>query len=75
MHASPDTCSFAPAHVKEMIPVVSKPFSPSIGRYYTVAHCKAKDEALCAGKTTFIKHLLQRDYPGIHIGPEPTTDR
>ena len=28
-----------------------------------------------AGKTTFIKHLLQRDYPGIHIGPEPTTDR
>lgn len=27
------------------------------------------------GKTTFIKHLLQREYPGIHIGPEPTTDR
>ncbi|DBA71146.1 hypothetical protein WJX79_000852 [Trebouxia sp. C0005] len=27
------------------------------------------------GKTTFIKHLLGRDYPGIHIGPEPTTDR
>ena len=27
------------------------------------------------GKTTFIKHLLQRDYPGCHIGPEPTTDR
>lgn len=25
------------------------------------------------GKTTFIKHLLGRDYPGIHIGPEPTT--
>lgn len=29
----------------------------------------------CAGKTTFIKHLLGREYPGIHIGPEPTTDR
>lgn len=30
---------------------------------------------LHAGKTTFIKHLLGREYPGIHIGPEPTTDR
>ena len=28
-----------------------------------------------AGKTTFVKHLLQREYPGINIGPEPTTDR
>ncbi|KAK9789563.1 hypothetical protein WJX73_008365 [Symbiochloris irregularis] len=27
------------------------------------------------GKTTFIKHLLGQEYPGIHIGPEPTTDR
>ncbi|KAK6932798.1 Dynamin, N-terminal [Dillenia turbinata] len=27
------------------------------------------------GKTTFIKHLLKCDYPGAHIGPEPTTDR
>mmetsp|Transcript_29724 Transcript_29724/g.36091 ORF Transcript_29724/g.36091 Transcript_29724/m.36091 type:complete len:536 (-) Transcript_29724:537-2144(-) len=27
------------------------------------------------GKTTFIKHLLKREYPGTHIGPEPTTDR
>ncbi|KAG2438490.1 hypothetical protein HXX76_005042 [Chlamydomonas incerta] len=27
------------------------------------------------GKTTFIKYLLGRDYPGTHIGPEPTTDR
>jgi EH domain-containing protein 1 len=27
------------------------------------------------GKTTFIKFLLGRDYPGCHIGPEPTTDR
>ena len=30
---------------------------------------------MLAGKTTFIKHLLGREYPGIHIGPEPTTDR
>jgi hypothetical protein len=27
------------------------------------------------GKTTFIKHLLERSYPGSNIGPEPTTDR
>lgn len=28
------------------------------------------------GKTSFIKHLLGgRDFPGIHIGPEPTTDK
>ena len=27
------------------------------------------------GKTTFIKHLLKTNYPGAHIGPEPTTDR
>ena len=33
------------------------------------------DPFLVAGKTTFVKHLLQREYPGINIGPEPTTDR
>jgi GTP-binding protein EngB required for normal cell division len=27
------------------------------------------------GKTTFIQHLLGREYPGAHIGVEPTTDR
>ena len=27
-----------------------------------------------AGKTTFIRYLAGRDFPGIHIGPEPTTD-
>ncbi|XP_027938062.1 EH domain-containing protein 1-like [Vigna unguiculata] len=27
------------------------------------------------GKTTFIKHMLRTNYPGSHIGPEPTTDR
>ena len=26
------------------------------------------------GKTTFIRYLLEKDYPGIRIGPEPTTD-
>lgn len=27
------------------------------------------------GKTTFIRYLLESDFPGIRIGPEPTTDR
>lgn len=27
------------------------------------------------GKTSFIKYMLERDFPGSHIGPEPTTDR
>jgi EH domain-containing protein 1 len=27
------------------------------------------------GKTSFIRYLLETDYPGHHIGPEPTTDR
>ncbi|KAA8490888.1 EH domain-containing protein 1 [Porphyridium purpureum] len=27
------------------------------------------------GKTSFIKYLLERDFPGQRIGPEPTTDR
>lgn len=27
------------------------------------------------GKSTFIRHLLGRDYPGLRIGPEPTTDK
>uniref|UniRef100_A0A7S1AAX7 Uncharacterized protein n=1 Tax=Noctiluca scintillans TaxID=2966 RepID=A0A7S1AAX7_NOCSC len=27
------------------------------------------------GKSTFIRHLLGRDYPNLRIGPEPTTDR
>ncbi|CAD7939212.1 unnamed protein product [Amoebophrya sp. A120] len=27
------------------------------------------------GKSSFIRHLLERDYPGLRIGPEPTTDK
>ncbi|KAF5730526.1 EH domain-containing protein 1 [Tripterygium wilfordii] len=40
----------------------AKPMVMLLGQYST-------------GKTTFIKHLLNRSYPGAHIGPEPTTDR
>ena len=40
----------------------AKPMILLVGQYST-------------GKTTFIRHLLERDFPGIRIGPEPTTDR
>lgn len=40
----------------------AKPMIMLLGQYST-------------GKTTFIKHLLKTNYPGAHIGPEPTTDR
>lgn len=40
----------------------AKPMIMLLGQYST-------------GKTTFLKHLLKCNYPGAHIGPEPTTDR
>jgi EH domain-containing protein 3/EH domain-containing protein 1 len=40
----------------------AKPMVLLVGQYST-------------GKTTFIKHLLGRQYPGAHVGMEPTTDR
>lgn len=40
----------------------AKPMILLVGQYST-------------GKTTFIKYILERDFPGIRIGPEPTTDR
>ena len=39
----------------------AKPMILFVGQYST-------------GKTSFIKYLLEQDYPGIRIGPEPTTD-
>lgn len=40
----------------------AKPMILLVGQYST-------------GKTTFIKYLLEREFPGMRIGPEPTTDR
>ena len=40
----------------------AKPMVLLVGQYST-------------GKTTFIRHLVGGDYPSMHIGPEPTTDR
>jgi GTPase SAR1 family protein len=45
-----------------------------------VVSCTAKPQVLLVGqysvgKTSFIRYLLGRDFPGQRIGPEPTTDR
>ncbi|KAL3101313.1 hypothetical protein niasHT_028069 [Heterodera trifolii] len=40
----------------------AKPMILLVGQYST-------------GKTTFIRYLLEQNFPGIRIGPEPTTDR
>ncbi|XP_065163622.1 EH domain-containing protein 3-like [Atheta coriaria] len=40
----------------------AKPMILLVGQYST-------------GKTTFIRYLLEREFPGMRIGPEPTTDR
>ena len=40
----------------------AKPMILLVGQYST-------------GKTTFIRYLLEENFPGIRIGPEPTTDR
>ena len=40
----------------------AKPMILLVGQYST-------------GKTTFIKYLLEKEFPGIRIGPEPTTDQ
>ncbi|XP_071801726.1 EH domain-containing protein 1-like [Asterias amurensis] len=41
---------------------LAKPMVLLVGQYST-------------GKTTFIRYLLEKDFPGIRVGPEPTTDR
>lgn len=40
----------------------SKPIILLIGQY-------------SSGKSTFVRYLIDKDYPGIRIGPEPTTDK
>ncbi len=38
------------------------------------AHGTFSGSVLPRGKTTFIRHLMEQDFPGMRIGPEPTTD-
>jgi len=40
----------------------AKPLVMIVGQYST-------------GKTSFIRYLIEKDYPGMMIGPEPTTDK
>ena len=51
-------------HGPELLPseLSAKPLVLLLGQY-------------SVGKTTFIRHLIGNDYPGMHIGPEPTTDK
>lgn len=58
------SCQFNKFHHPEIYDaeLMAKPTVLLVGQYST-------------GKTTFIKHLIGMDYPEIHIGPEPTTDR
>ena len=42
--------------------IEAKPFVLLLGQY-------------SVGKTSFIRYLLGRDFPGQRVGPEPTTDR
>ena len=55
---------FNDLHRRAMLPaeLSSKPTILLLGQYST-------------GKTTFIRHLIGCDYPSMHIGPEPTTDK
>lgn len=48
--------------------------------FLTEADFMAKPQVLMCGqysvgKTTFIRFILERDFPGCRIGPEPTTDK
>jgi len=45
-----------------LLSLIAKPQVLLIGQY-------------SVGKTSFIRYLLGRDFPGQRIGPEPTTDR
>ncbi|ETO13471.1 EH domain-containing protein 4, partial [Reticulomyxa filosa] len=54
---------FSVFHTPLLNPVdfTSRPMVMLVGQYST-------------GKTTFIRYLIGRDFPGMSIGPEPTTD-
>lgn len=55
---------FHQIHLPELPPAhfSARPMVLTMGQYST-------------GKSTFIKHLIDNDYPGLQIGPEPTTDK
>ena len=58
------SCLFSKFHNPEILDaeMAAKPTVLLVGQYST-------------GKTSLIRHLIGMDYPEMHIGPEPTTDR
>ena len=62
----PSTSSQSPTDVRaasQLSRKMSAKRSPSSASQYS------------SGKSTFVKYLIDQDYPGIRIGPEPTTDK
>jgi GTPase SAR1 family protein len=53
---------FIDTKVLTFVSIAAKPQVLLVGQY-------------SVGKTSFIRYLLGRDFPGQRIGPEPTTDR
>lgn len=55
---------FHKIHLPELPPAhfSARPMVLAMGQYST-------------GKSTFIKHIIDCDYPGLQVGPEPTTDK
>lgn len=49
--------------------------SPLTDAYFEARPCVLLIGQYSVGKTTFIRYLLERDFPGMRVGPEPTTDR
>merc|ERR1719412_2989316 len=48
--------------------------SPLTDAYFEARPCVLLIGQYSVGKTTFIRYLLERDFPGMRVGPEPTTD-
>ena len=65
----------------EIIPPPKKNFDlHGLPFFFFSSFFSAKPQVLLVGqysvgKTSFIRYLLGRDFPGQRIGPEPTTDR
>lgn len=66
---------------EKLLPLEKKySFDSFYSSFLTDADITAKPMVLLlgqysVGKTTFIRYLMGRDFPGIRIGPEPTTER
>lgn len=74
----------APAHVALCVPAAIHTCTPQFAEFHSPvlqnSDFDAKPMVLLlgqysVGKTSFIRYLLGRDFPGQRIGPEPTTDR